>query len=495
MRDLAVDTRWPNAGSHRPGRARRPAASGISRTSLRLLLVASDLLALALALLVAHAVAPTMPLRAVLEPGAPALLAVTLPALAVGARLSGLYAFDERPAMERMNGYLVLVGTGLCLLVTLALRANQDAREGLLAFVVLAVACVPAGRATTRALAYRFEAHAQTAVIVGAGDVGQLIARKLLRHPEYRVRVIGFVDAPPKEWRADVAGLPLLGGTDKLTSIVRELGVDRVIVAFSTSGHEDTLAAVRPLAWLGVRIDVVTRLFEMIGPGAGLLNVEGVPVVSIAPRRRSVAAWSVKRAIDIALASVGLILAAPLFLWAAWRITRESRGPVFFRQTRLGAGMEEFTMLKFRTMFADADQSSHRAYIAQSMHGRQAPAAGELYKLDRRDVVTPTGRWLRRTSLDELPQLINVLQGKMSLVGPRPCLPYETEHFAPHHFERFRVPPGITGLWQVTARAHASFAEALEMDVAYVRGWSIGLDLSLLLRTPAQVFRQRTATV
>jgi lipopolysaccharide/colanic/teichoic acid biosynthesis glycosyltransferase len=168
---------------------------------------------------------------------------------------------------------------------------------------------------------------------------------------------------------------------------------------------------------------------------------------------------------------------------------------VFYRQTRLGADMREFTMLKFRTMTVDADQSSHHAYIAQAMNGDHIPGVGELYKLDRRDAVTPIGRWLRRTSLDELPQLINVLQGKMSLVGPRPCLAYETEHFAPHHFERFLVPPGITGLWQVTARAHASFAEALEMDVAYVRSWSIGLDLSLLLQTPAEVFRQRSATV
>ena len=127
------------------------------------------------------------------------------------------------------------------------------------------------------------------------------------------------------------------------------------------------------------------------------------------------------------------------------------------------------------------------AYIAQAMNGEQTPVVGELYKLDRSDAVTSTGRWLRRTSLDELPQLINVLQGKMSLVGPRPCLAYETEYFAAHHFERFLARPGITGLWQVTARAHASFAEALEMDVAYVRDWSLALDLSLLLRTPVEV--------
>jgi lipopolysaccharide/colanic/teichoic acid biosynthesis glycosyltransferase len=129
------------------------------------------------------------------------------------------------------------------------------------------------------------------------------------------------------------------------------------------------------------------------------------------------------------------------------------------------------------------------------MNGDEAPGLGELYKLDRSESITATGRWLRKTSLDELPQLINVLQGKMSLVGPRPCLAYETEHFAEHHFQRFLVRPGITGLWQVTARAYAGFPEALEMDVAYVRDWSLDLDLRLLLRTPVEVLRQRKATV
>jgi len=115
-----------------------------------------------------------------------------------------------------------------------------------------------------------------------------------------------------------------------------------------------------------------------------------------------------------------------------------------------------------------------------------------LYKLDRADAVTRVGRWLRRTSLDELPQLWNVLRGDMSLVGPRPCIPYEIEHFAPHHFERFLVPAGITGLWQVTARSRSTYGEALEMDVGYARGWSLALDLSLILRTARELLRLRT---
>jgi lipopolysaccharide/colanic/teichoic acid biosynthesis glycosyltransferase len=153
-----------------------------------------------------------------------------------------------------------------------------------------------------------------------------------------------------------------------------------------------------------------------------------------------------------------------------------------------------FTALKFRSMKVDTDDAEHRDYIQRTMSAAATLNANGTYKLSRSDAITPFGRALRKTSLDELPQLLNVLRGEMSLVGPRPCIPYETEFFRPHHFDRFQVPQGITGLWQVTARANSTFGEALEMDVAYVRGWSVGLDLSLLLRTPFALLRQRNST-
>ena len=202
-----------------------------------------------------------------------------------------------------------------------------------------------------------------------------------------------------------------------------------------------------------------------------------------------------KRAIDVLGAGAMLIAVAPLMAYIALQIRRDSPGPILFRQIRLGAGMEEFTALKFRTMKVDTDEAEHRAYIEQTLSPTAVTGANGLFKLDRADAVTDVGRWLRRTSLDELPQLINVLRGDMSLVGPRPCIPYEAEGFEPHHLRRFSVPQGLTGLWQVTARASSTYREALDMDVAYARGWSLGLDLKLLLRTPLQVLRQRSATV
>jgi exopolysaccharide biosynthesis polyprenyl glycosylphosphotransferase len=476
-------------------------AWSVPGVTLNRLLVVCDTLALMSALLVSYIVALGLPGQPAPQVSALALFGATLPAWLVGARLFGLYKLDGRPALHRTArkweslGHLALIVTGAVLIVALATRINEPARDEFLVFAGSAITFVLAGRVAIRALARRSHGYAQNAVIVGAGEVGQLVARKLLRHPEYGIKLVGFVDTPPKRWRPDIARVPVLGVIDDLASIVRRLAVDRVIVAFSRQNDQETLARVRPLMALNVHVDVVPRMFEMIGPNAGLPNVEGIPLISISPRTRSAASLRVKRAIDVAGASLGLILTAPVFLWVAWRIRRGSPGPVFYRQTRLGENMHAFTMLKFRTMTADADQTSHQAYVERAMNGEHTAGAGELYKLDRRDVVTPTGRWLRRTSLDELPQLINVLQGSMSLVGPRPCLAYETEYFAPHHYERFLAPAGVTGLWQVTARAHAGFAEALEMDVAYVRDWSLALDLSLILRTPVEVLRQRKATV
>jgi lipopolysaccharide/colanic/teichoic acid biosynthesis glycosyltransferase len=197
---------------------------------------------------------------------------------------------------------------------------------------------------------------------------------------------------------------------------------------------------------------------------------------------------------DLVGAAVGLLIASPLFLYASLRIKSESAGPVFFRQERIGRNGERFTVLKFRTMKTGTDAEAHREYVRSVASSEATIGEAGVYKLEREDAVTPFGRWLRKTSLDELPQLVNVLRGEMSLVGPRPCIPYELENFALHHHDRFLVPQGITGLWQVAARGNSTFREALDMDVAYVHGWSMGLDLRILFRTPFALLRQRRST-
>ena len=235
--------------------------------------------------------------------------------------------------------------------------------------------------------------------------------------------------------------------------------MERVIIAFSKEPVDELLALLRQLRAFPVQIDLVPRLFELVGPRVTVHSVEGLPLLGLPPNHASPVARALKRAIDIAVSGLALIALAPLFAYIALRIRLDSDGPVFFRQTRLGTNMKEFTALKFRTMKVDTDQSVHQAAVRRSSVGRAriADEAAGVYKLERTDAVTGFGRGLRRTSLDELPQLINVLRGDMSLVGPRPCIPYETENFEPHHLERFAMPQGITGLWQVTARANCTF--------------------------------------
>jgi lipopolysaccharide/colanic/teichoic acid biosynthesis glycosyltransferase len=200
-----------------------------------------------------------------------------------------------------------------------------------------------------------------------------------------------------------------------------------------------------------------------------------------------------KRAIDILLAGVLLVLLSPVMLTIAIVIRLTSPGPPLFRQVRVGHQLSTFVMLKFRTMHHDIDDGIHRAYVTVMLAGRPAPADSDhgIYKLTGDPRVTSIGRLLRKTSLDELPQLINVLRGEMSLVGPRPVLPYEAELFEPRHRTRFSVKPGITGLWQVSGRAVLTMQQALELDVEYASRRNLTLDFATILRTIPAVLRSR----
>jgi exopolysaccharide biosynthesis polyprenyl glycosylphosphotransferase len=422
---------------------------------------------------------------------------VTLPIWLVFAKLYQLYDHDEERAdhttVEDFVGvfHLVTVGAFLLIVGSWMTGIAYPNLSKLAAFWAAAIALITVCRVIARAVCRRSPAYLQNTVVVGAGEVGQLVARKLRLHQEYGINLVGFVDESPRELRPELAGTAVLGSPAALPGLVEQLAVDRVVIAFSGDEPRKTLELMRSLRDLDVQIDIVPRLFEGIGPHAKLYTVEGLPIVGLPTVKRFPCSAAIKRATDIAGALVGLALTAPLFVYSAWRIRRESPGPVLFRQTRLGKDMREFELLKFRTMVSDVDDAPHREYIKQIMTSAAAATADGIYKLDRSDAVTPFGRVLRNSSLDELPQLINVLRGEMSLVGPRPCLAYEVELFEPHQHERFRVPAGLTGLWQVSARAHATFGEALDMDVAYARSWSLGLDLWLLCRTPLHVLRRK----
>lgn len=203
-----------------------------------------------------------------------------------------------------------------------------------------------------------------------------------------------------------------------------------------------------------------------------------------------------KRLLDIFLSSVLLICLAPLFGFCALIVRLDSSGPVIFRQQRVGKNGRVFTMLKFRTMYQDNDPSIHRAYAIAHINGQASPRSssrGTVYKLVGDKRITSVGRWLRRTSLDELPQLWNVLRGDMSLVGPRPALAYELEHYQPDQLKRLTVEQGITGLWQISGRNGTSFQTMIVLDLTYVREQSLALDLAILAKTLPAVLLGRGA--
>jgi exopolysaccharide biosynthesis polyprenyl glycosylphosphotransferase len=351
----------------------------------------------------------------------------------------------------------------------------------IITFCVLAVALVTLARAVARAVCRRHTAYLQNTIIVGAGDVGQLVARKFAQHPEYGINLVGFVDSEPKERAHGLEHLVLLGRPQDLPRLVGELDVERVVVAFSGDRHEQTLELIRSLRDLWVQVDVVPRLFEIVGPNARTHDVEGLPLLGLPPFSLSRSSRLLKRGMDIAVAVAGLVLLAPVFAAIALMIKLESPGPAVFRQTRMGVHDRCFRMYKFRTMGADADE--RKAAVAHlNKHGRDG-GDPRMFKIAGDPRVTRVGRFLRRYSLDELPQLVNVLKGEMTLVGPRPLILDEDRHVAGWGRKRLALKPGMTGLWQVLGRSEIPFEEMVKLDYLYVTTWSLWNDFRLLVRT------------
>jgi len=462
---------------------------------VRRALLAADITSLVLAYVLAKLIVSSSPGT---RPGLQfVVLVLMLPLWIVAAKLHGLYERDEEhvdhSTVDEVVGvfHLVTLGAWLYIVTTWAVGLGNLHVPGLVILWLLAAVCVVAARGVARVAARRSPLYVQNTIIIGAGHIGQLAARKLLQHPEYGINLVGFVDPNPRPRRPELEHLAIVGPPERLGEIVELLDIERVIIAFAEAGHEELLKLIRELRKFDLQIDVVPRLFEIVGPKAGIHAFEGLSLVGLTPARISPSSRLLKRAMDYVVALAMLVVLAPVMLLIALAIRLDSPGPALFRQRRLGRDMCPFTVLKFRTMRSDTDPEEHRRYIESIATHQASPNGNGLYKLDRFDAVTRVGRFLRKTSLDELPQLLNILAGEMSVVGPRPCLDYETKEFAEHHFERFLMLPGLTGLWQVTARAKSTFAEALDMDVEYVRGWSFGLDVHLLLKTPLSLIRMR----
>ena len=413
-------------------------------------------------------------------------------AFVVGAKICGLYEFDAAgPAhstLDEVVRILLLVTVELFFVAQIA-DLTDDALPQLTVLWLLVIASVATLRAGARAVARRRHAYVQRAVIVGADDIGQVVARKILHHPEYGIELLGFVDNYPQERRESVREVPVLGGPNDLPDIVDSLCIDRVFVAFSGDSQQQMLELVRSLQDAPVHIDIVPRLFDVVGPRAEIRTLEGLPLVGLPLMRLSRSSVLLKRSFDLVIAGIGLVLLAPLFLIVTIAIKLDSRGPVVFRQTRIGAGSRPFTILKFRTMVENAEELK-----PQLAHlNKHALNGGDprMFKIASDPRCTRVGRLLRRYSIDELPQLVNVLKGQMTIVGPRPLIPEEHAHVRGWAERRLRLKPGVTGFWQVLGRDDIPFEEMIALDYVYVANWSLLGDMKLTLQTVPVMFRRR----
>ncbi len=429
-------------------------------------LAAADLLGVTLAFALAEAIFHGSQISGRYGSGAEVgLFALSLPAWLVLGKLYGLYDQDEArtdhsTADEVFSVFNMLaVGSFGFYAIAYVLPGLTLVPIGkILTFLVFAIPLVVLARSAARSRCRRTDAYIQNTLIIGAGHIGQRVAWKLLQHREYGVNVVGFVDDNPREREERLGDLTILGDSTEISRIVSDYDVERVVVAFSRDGHAETLELIRDLNRLDVQVDIVPRLFEVIGPHATIHAAEGLPLIGLTPAHLSRSARALKRMVDLTGSIFGLLLFAPLFVVTAIAIKLDSPGPVFFRQWRVGQGDRRFQILKLRTMSADAD--TRKDEIAHL--NKHIGADERMFKVSNDPRVTRVGKLLRRWSLDELPQLINVLIGEMSLVGPRPLIPEEHTYVDGWALRRLDLKPGLTGLWQVLGRDDIPFGEMVE---------------------------------
>lgn len=337
----------------------------------------------------------------------------------------------------------------------------------------------------------RFQAGGQPAperiLIVGAGKVGREVAERIAGpHGWVGSEVVGFLDDDTAKQGQVLAGKPVLGTLDSITEVVAAERIDQVIFTLPLRAHRRLINMVVELQKLPVDVKVIPDLFDLAFARTRAEEFKGFPIISLRESAISDYNKAVKRLFDIVIASVMLLFSAPLMLIIALLTKLDSPGPIIFKQQRVGENGQLFWMYKFRSMVIDADEQLPNL-IRDNTEGKP------LFKFPDDPRVTRMGRILRRTSLDELPQLVNVLRGEMSLVGPRPELPFLVEQYEPWQRRRLTVPPGITGWWQIRGRGDHPMHLNPEDDLYYITNYSLKLDLVILFKTIGAVIKGQGA--
>lgn len=417
---------------------------------------------------------------------------LTVPFVLLTSKVLGLYdrdqnlmrktTIDEAPSIFYL-AVIYALGVWLC---EVFLFEKYLFRPQVLALVVLTFLLVTVGRVVIRRLALMI-APAERCIVIGDALEAVRLAVKIKASTAVNACVVGRVSLlQPFEQGQPVPTdeLPVLGDYANLARIVSEHDVERVIIAPRNDGQEQILDAIRLVKALGVKVSVVPRLLEVVGSTSTVDEIDGIWVLGVRQFGLQRSSRLLKRAVDLMITSTALILLGPLFLLLMLAIKLDSRGPVFFRQRRIGERGEKFWMLKFRSMVPDAEARKPELR-------RLNEVEGGLFKIERDPRITRIGYLMRKTSLDELPQLINVLRGDMALVGPRPLVPDEDALIEGWQRRRLAVRPGMTGLWQIFGSARVPMHEMVKIDYIYGANWSLWLDLRILLRTVPYVLGRR----
>jgi exopolysaccharide biosynthesis polyprenyl glycosylphosphotransferase len=320
-------------------------------------------------------------------------------------------------------------------------------------------------------------------LIIGSGSRARRLAESLLRNADWGVHIVGYLDPDPARHGDHVLGASVVGTIDDITSIFRDHVIDEVVLAIPRSMIPDVEKIVRACEEEGIRFLLMADVFDVNVARLRLTHFSEIPLLTFEPVAQEEWALLAKRIMDLTLSVLMLPMLLPLMAVVAIAIRLDSAGPVFFVQNRVGLNKRHFRMLKFRTMADGSEQLQ-----AQLEHLNEAH--GPIFKIAKDPRITRVGRFLRRTSLDELPQLFNVIKGDMSLVGPRPMSLRDVNLFDRGiQRKRFSVKPGVTCLWQISGRSQLPFSRWLELDLSYIEQWSLGLDIKILFKTVPVVLK------
>jgi exopolysaccharide biosynthesis polyprenyl glycosylphosphotransferase len=373
--------------------------------------------------------------------------------------------------------------TVVMLAVTFVLQPLEYSRLLLIESGLVAVILLAVSRGIQNIIIGRLHARGigvHRTIIVGAGEIGRTVMRTVVARPGLGYQIVGFVDDNPEKGNNDIGRFQGLGPVKNLPDLIEDRSIDEVIITLPWMYHRKIMGIVHACERKNVSAHIVPDLFQMSLSRVDVDDLGGVPLVGVREVGFGQNVRTIKRLVDVAGSALGLTLGAPLLGLIALAIRLDSSGPIIFRQTRVGANGKSFEIYKFRSMYEGAERK------LEELRDR-SEVDGPIFKMKDDPRVTPVGRILRRSSLDELPQLWNVLRGDMSLVGPRPPLPCEVCEYMEWHKKRLEVRPGVTGLWQVSGRSLLSFDEQCLLDIYYIENWSLWLDFQILLRTIPEV--------